>query len=150
MVNNAESGYVSNLVDFPREKWKKGGSDGNDGGNGMDDLKRRVERTEENIAQIKIDLATLTARSEHFATKSDTDALRITTQSEIHEVAVDLARLKSDLTIAINHVGSQLSGMEGSLKTKISEAITSQTKWMFTGLLAVIAMVLTFVKFAIH
>lgn len=103
MVNNAESGYVSNLVDFPREKWKKGGSDGNDGGNGMDDLKRRVERTEENIAQIKIDLATLTARSEHFATKSSLDSLvsrseTFSTKSDVESVRTEIYRAKAELS----------------------------------------------------
>ena len=62
MANNTQT-IESTIIDFPRDKWKNGGSNGGDGGNDMDDLKKRVERTEENIAQIKIDLATLTARS---------------------------------------------------------------------------------------
>ncbi len=103
MVNNAESNSVSNLIDFPREKWKKSGSDGNDGGSGMDDLKKRVERTEENIAQMKIDLATLTTRSENFASKATLDALVVrsesfATKSDVESVRSEIYKAKSELS----------------------------------------------------
>ncbi|HFN6480317.1 TPA: hypothetical protein ACHFX9_003908 [Citrobacter farmeri] len=103
MANNAESSNVSNLRDFPRDKWKKGGSDGNDGGDGMDDLKKRVERTEENIAQIMIDLATLTTRSENFASKSTLDALAsrsetFATKSDVESVRTEVYKAKAELS----------------------------------------------------
>lgn len=103
MINNAGSNNVTNLIDFPREKWKKGGSDGNDGGDGVDDLRKRVERTEDNIAHIKVDLATLTARSENFASKTTLDSLVIrsetfSTKSEIESIRAEIYKAKGELS----------------------------------------------------
>lgn len=114
MGNNVEYSNVASLKDFPREKWKKGGSDGNGGGgNSMDDLKKRVERTEENIAQIKIDLATLTTRSENFATKATLDSLVVrsetfATKADFESLRTEIYKAKAELANNINSISRSI------------------------------------------
>lgn len=136
MANNAESSNILNLKDFPRDKWKKGGSDGNDGGNGMDDLKRRVERTEENITQIKIDLAKLTARAEEFSTKSDVLALKTELKTEIaslrNEQKTETASLKSELQKEL---------------ISVHKEIANQTKWIAATMIGTTGIALAIAKY---
>ncbi len=113
MVNNAESDHVSNLIDFPREHWKKGGNGGNDGGNGMDDLRKRVEWTEENIAQIKIDLSTLAIRSENYASKSALDVL--VTRSETFATKSDVETVRSEIYKAKAELSKEISSISRSI-----------------------------------
>lgn len=113
MVNITESNGVSNLIDFPRERWKKSGSDGNDGGSGMDDLKKRVEKTEDNIAQMQIDLATLTTRSENFASKATLDALVVrseafATKSDVDNVRSEIYKAKAELSREISSISRSI------------------------------------------
>ena len=49
---------------------RKPGYNGGDGGD-MDNLSKRVEQLEKDTSQIRVDMATLTERSKHFATKED-------------------------------------------------------------------------------
>ncbi|AKL09231.1 TPA: hypothetical protein SMH10_001595 [Klebsiella oxytoca] len=112
MANNTQT-IESTIIDFPRDKWKNGGSNGGDGGNDMDDLKKRVERTEENIAQIKIDLATLTARSENFASKSTLDALvtrseAFATKSDVESVRTEIYKAKAELSKEISSISRSI------------------------------------------
>lgn len=46
------------------------------GGDPVERLTKRVERLELDTQQIKTDLAVLTERSQHFATKTDVEGLR--------------------------------------------------------------------------
>ncbi|WP_370608032.1 hypothetical protein [Citrobacter meridianamericanus] len=57
---------------------------GGSGGGGMaEELQQRVKKLEEDVTDIRVNLATLTARSEHFATKSDISDLRTVMQKEL-------------------------------------------------------------------
>lgn len=49
---------------------------GNKGDHQMEQLTKRVEELEKNTQQIQMDVAVLTARSEHFATKADIEKVR--------------------------------------------------------------------------
>lgn len=57
---------------------------GGSGGGGMaEDLEQRVKKLEEDVTEIRVNIATLTTRSENFATKSDISDLRTTMQKEL-------------------------------------------------------------------
>ncbi|WP_409075767.1 hypothetical protein ACF2G4_07280 [Pantoea sp. C3] len=46
------------------------------GGNNMEKLEKRIERVEQDLHQVKIDIAVLTERSQTFATKADLEVIR--------------------------------------------------------------------------
>lgn len=70
--------------------------DGAGGGGMTDNLERRVEKLEDGVAGIKLDLVRLTERSEQFVTKTD------------------LSELKGDLK-------SEIIGLKGDIKASIAE-----------------------------
>ncbi|HDY3604529.1 TPA: hypothetical protein RQ360_001280 [Klebsiella michiganensis] len=73
--------------------WKK---DGNGGGGMSDNLEKRVEKLEDGISAVKLDLVRLIERSEQFVTKAD------------------LSELKGDLR-------SEIIGLKGDVKASIAE-----------------------------
>lgn len=131
---------------------------GGNGGNGMDDLKKRVERTEDNIAQMQIDLAKLTTRSEEFATKSDLLSFVTELKSEISGVRSELkdetSSVKSELKGEISSFSSELKGELSALKSELKDSaasfhkeIASQTRWMIGTMLVIAGLALTAAKF---
>lgn len=72
-----------NILPFESGTRRAGKSD--DGGNGgdMDTLIKRVEQLEKDTNQIRVDMATLTTRSETFATKEDMQLIRTDMHKEI-------------------------------------------------------------------
>ncbi|WP_258034911.1 hemolysin XhlA [Pectobacterium odoriferum] len=72
-MNKDNNNKVVQLRDAPlpfADRMKES-DNGGSGGDGMDELLKRVAKAEDSIAQIKVDLAKLSVRSEEFATKSD-------------------------------------------------------------------------------
>lgn len=116
---------------------------GNDGGDGMDDLRKRIERTEDNIVQIKIDLAKLTMRSEEFATKSDMLAVKN-----------DLLSLRTELKGETSSIKTELKTETSTLRIEmqkelisIHKEITNQTRWIAGTMLAVAGLSLAVVRY---
>lgn len=103
---------------------------GDDGGSGVDDLRKRVERTEDNITQIKIDLATLTERSENFASQAALDALII--RSETFATKEDLGNLRAEIH---KQMGS------------IHKEISNQTKWIAATMIGIASATLAVAKY---
>ncbi|WP_195322106.1 hypothetical protein [Klebsiella grimontii] len=84
---------LPNLRDTDDVIWKK---DGN-GGDGMsDNLEKRVEKLEDGMSAVKLDLVRLTERSEQFVTKAD------------------LSELNGDLK-------SEIIGLKGDIKASVAE-----------------------------
>lgn len=118
-------------------------SGGNDGGNGVDDLRKRVERTEENITQIKIDLAKLTARSEEFATKSDLLSLRAEMKDEISSLRAEISSGKIELKSETSSVKSELQ----KEMISIHKEIANQTKWIAGTMIGIATIALAIAKY---
>ncbi|WP_380198681.1 hypothetical protein [Klebsiella pneumoniae] len=76
-----------------------GGSGG--GGSMADNLEKRVEKLEDGISAVKLDLVRLTERSEQFVTKADLSELKGELKSEI-------SNTKSELKLGIVNVKSEL------------------------------------------
>ncbi|NDJ58085.1 DUF1640 domain-containing protein [Enterobacteriaceae bacterium 4M9] len=102
---------------------------GNGGGNDVDDLRKRVERTEDNIAQIKVDLATLTTRSEEFATKSDLQGLKSELQNSIASqgsaLKNDTTKVRTELKDEMATLRTELKGEMASLKSELQQDMAS-------------------------
>ncbi len=84
------------------------------GGGMVDNLEKRVEKLEDGISAVKLDLGRLTERSEQFVTKAD------------------LAELKGDLKAGMLGLGSEISNTKSELKLGIvivkSELIEAMDK----------------------
>lgn len=100
---------MSSVREFPRSNgtndvlWKKDG----DGGDGMyGNLEKRVEKLEDGISSVKLDLVRLTERSEQFATKAGLLELKGELKSEIsntkNELKLGIANVKSELIEAMD------------------------------------------------
>lgn len=122
------SGGKTGDTDHREAKPPYGGGD--DGGSGMDDLRKRIERTEQNIEQIKIDLATLTTRSESFASKSALDTL--ITRSENFATKADFQTVRTEIQ---------------AVRTEIQTAISGQTKWIAATIIGTTAIALAVARF---
>ncbi len=85
------------------------------------DLEKRIVKLEDQVGEIKTDLATLTVRSEQFATKEDVQALR----AEMYQA---------------------FSGIHKDF-TGLLREISNQTKWMTATILGVAAVCMTTAKF---
>lgn len=116
---------------------------GNGGDDGMDDLRRRVERTEENIAQIKIDLAKLTTRSEEFATKSDLLSLRAEMKDGISSLGAEISSGKVELKSETSSVRSDLQ----KEMISIHKEIANQTKWIAATMIGTTSIALAIAKY---
>lgn len=92
---------------------------GGGGGGSMDNLEKRVERLEENVADIKLNLATLTTRSENFATKADVIGIR-----------VEMAELSGNLKQEIAEVRSELKSDMADIRTDFQKEMRTQTAWL--------------------
>ncbi|HBV7911609.1 TPA: hypothetical protein MD621_001258 [Klebsiella variicola] len=83
--------------DAPFNVYQMDNSKGGGGNEGMlEKLEKRVEKLEEDISSVKLDLVRLTERSEQFVTKTD------------------LSELKGDLK-------SEIIGLKGDIKASIAE-----------------------------
>lgn len=66
----------------------------NQGEHPMETLTKRVEHLEKNTQKIQFDVALLTARSEHFATKSDIECLRTEQGQMRNELMGEMGQLE--------------------------------------------------------
>lgn len=116
---------------FPEEKIVRRRGNDDDGGDGMDDLKKRVEQLEKDTNQIRVDMATLLERSQNFATQSSLSDL--SARAESFATKADLAQ--------------QLSASESRITSKI-DSINNRIIWTLM-IPAIVAILLWFVKTAI-
>lgn len=100
---------LPNLRDTDDVIWKK---DGNGGGGMSDNLEKRVEKLEDGISSVKLDLVRLTERSEQFVTKADLAELKGELKSDLSELRGELkseiSNTKSELKLGIVNVKSEL------------------------------------------
>lgn len=105
---------------------------GGGGGDMLDKLEKRVEKLENNVSDIKTDLATLTTRSENFATVSNQE--KLFERSEGFASKIDLAKL--------------LERSESfATKSDLHKEINSQTKWIAGTIIAVAAICMAAARF---
>ena len=116
---------------FPEEKIVRRRGNDEGGGEGMDDLKKRVEQLEKDTNQIRVDMATLLERSQNFATQSSLSDLSARAES---------FATKADLV-------QQLSASESRITSKI-DSINNRIIWTLM-IPAIVAILLWFVKTAI-
>jgi len=72
---------------------------GNKGDHQMEQLTKRVEQLEKTTQQIQMDVAVLTARSEHFATKADIETVRTEQAVMRFEIMGELGELEKRIDI---------------------------------------------------
>lgn len=111
----------NNLVDFQSHSKNRAGRNGGSGGGGMNELIKRMARAEDNIADIKLDLARLTTRSEEFATKGD------------------IFTTKNDIQALNSEMHKEFSS--------VYQAISNQTKWIAATLITVATLSLAIARF---
>lgn len=127
-MNTAQTQYPrDNILKFDLNK--KQASDtlyvndvlsGGDGGGGMsEDLGKRVTRLEDCVADIKTHMATLTTRSENFATKADVIGIRV-------EMAGLGGNLKQEITVVRCELKSDLA----DFRTDFQREMRTQTTWL--------------------
>ena len=102
--------------------------DGAGGGGGMtDNLERRVEKLEDGVADIKLDLVRLTERSEQFTTKSDLSELKGDLKSDILSHKSEISNTKSELKLDIVNVKSEFIAAIDKRFDKLEEK--ARWKW---------------------
>ncbi|MEN3754516.1 hypothetical protein ABC733_23250 [Mangrovibacter sp. SLW1] len=86
----------------------------------MQNLGLRVGKLEVDVADIRVNLATLTARAEQFATKSDVADLRVELRSEMGEwregLRSEMGELREELRGEMGSLREELRGEMGSLR----------------------------------
>lgn len=127
----------SKMSDTEEEHRTYGG--GNGGGDGsMDNLEKRVGKLEEDVADIKLNIAILTTRSESFATKADVAGM----QTVMAETQGNLRREMSDLR-------GELKLEVSELRTDFHKSMKAQTAWLCGTVIAamsVFAAVIALIK----
>lgn len=84
--------------------WDGGGS----GGDGMsDNLEKRVEKLEDGISAVKLDLVRLTERSEQFVTKADLSELKGELKAEMLGLKSEISNTKNELKLDIVNVKNE-------------------------------------------
>ncbi|HIE3617349.1 TPA: hypothetical protein ACXLW9_000337 [Yersinia enterocolitica] len=101
---------------------RRGSNDGGD--NMLGNLEKRVEKLENQIGEIKTDLAKLTVRSENFATKADLIECN--------------GSYKADVQTMRTEMHQAIAG--------IHKEISTQTKWIAATLVGVAAICMTAAK----
>ncbi|MHC2595721.1 hypothetical protein [Pantoea sp. PNT02] len=87
---------------------------GNKGDHQMEQLTKRVEQLEKTTQQIQTDVAVLTARSEHFATKADIEKVRA-------EQGVMRVEILGELGALEQRIDKKLERMEDQLNPKFDK-----------------------------
>lgn len=87
---------------------------GNKGDHQMEQLSKRVEQLEKTTQQIQTDVAVLTARSEHFATKADIEKVRA-------EQGVMRVEILGELGALEQRIDKKLERMEDQLNPKFDK-----------------------------
>ncbi|WP_246862526.1 hypothetical protein [Pantoea sp. SO10] len=82
---------------------------GNKGDHQMEQLTKRVEELEKTTQQIQMDVAVLTARSEHFATKADIEKVRAEQGVMRVEIMGELGALEQRLDKKFERMQDQLN-----------------------------------------
>ncbi|MFC7779860.1 hypothetical protein ACFQW4_22615 [Pantoea sp. GCM10028869] len=82
---------------------------GNKGDHQMEQLTKRVEELEKTTQQIQMDVAVLTARSEHFATKADIEKVRAEQGVMRVEIMGELGALEQRLDKKLERMQDQLN-----------------------------------------
>lgn len=107
-----------------RRRGSNNGQDGGDGGDMYKDLEKRVEKLENHISEMKVDLAKLVVRSENFASKAD--------------LIEQNSSYKSEAQVLRTEMHQSLAGLH--------KEISNQTKWIGGTMIAVVAGAMTFMK----
>ncbi|PXM41905.1 hypothetical protein DMT39_14790 [Klebsiella variicola] len=95
---------LPNLKDTDDVIWKK---DGNGGGGMSDNLEKRVEKLEDGMSAVKLDLVRLTERSEQFVTKADLSELKGELKAEMLGLRSEISNTKNELKLDIVNVKSE-------------------------------------------
>ena len=95
---------LPNLKDTDDVIWKK---DGNGGGGMSDNLEKRVEKLEDGMSAVKLDLVRLTERSEQFVTKADLSELKGELEAEMLGLRSEISNTKNELKLDIVNVKSE-------------------------------------------
>lgn len=103
-----------------------------EGGNVTENLEPRVKKLESDVATISKNLATLTVRSESFATHADVANVRTEMTALRGELKEDIASLRGDLT-------GQIIASRGELREELQKAINRQTVLLLTVIPATLA-----------
>ncbi|WP_158784571.1 hypothetical protein [Pantoea sp. BAV 3049] len=132
-----------NIVPLFKHSGKDNGTGG--GGDGMDGIIKKVEQLEKDTHQIKVDMATLTERSQNFASKSALEAL--IERSAHFATKADLEILRTENALTRADLVKEISASESRLNTKI-DSINNRIIWTLL-VPALTAIILWFLKVAV-
>jgi len=114
-----------------------------EGGNVTENLEPRVKKLESDVATISKNLATLTVRSESFATHADVANVRTEMTALRGELKEDIASLRGELKADIVSLRGDLTGQiiasRGELREELQKAINRQTVLLLTVIPATLA-----------
>ncbi|HDH1443533.1 hypothetical protein I8N75_09230 [Klebsiella quasipneumoniae] len=80
---------------------------GSGGGDMTDNLEKRVEKLEDGMSTVKLDLVRLIERSEQFVTKTDLSELKGELKAEMLGLKSEISNTKSELKLDIVNVKSE-------------------------------------------
>ncbi|HFR0339326.1 TPA: DUF1640 domain-containing protein [Klebsiella pneumoniae] len=90
--------------EWPDSIDKRGGGGG---GNVTDNLEKRVDKLEDGMSAVKLDLVRLTERSEQFVTKADLSELKGDLKADIFDLRSGISNTKSELKLDIANLKSE-------------------------------------------
>ncbi|WP_345829196.1 hypothetical protein AAGR08_06685 [Pantoea sp. BRR-3P] len=96
---------------------------GNKGDHQMEQLTKRVEQLEKTTQQIQMDVAVLTARSEHFATKADIETVRTEQGVMRFEIMGELGELEKRIDIKFERIDKKFDKIDKKFD-KVDEKFT--------------------------
>lgn len=129
---------MSSVSEFRRSNstndvpWKKDG----DGGDGMsDNLEKRVEKLEDGMSTVKLDLVRLTERSEQFVTKADLSELKGELKAEMLGLKSEISNTKSELKLDIVNVKNEFI----EALDKRFDKLEDKARWKWGGVVVPVA-----------